>query len=475
MGDDGLSDLFGSIAVARREIAASQARLASLCVAYAEGRRAQEVADRGGGGGSPRVRVGEFVADEVSVVLGVSPWEARCLVARSRRVARSLPEVAAAAVRGELDADRVREIDRVARLVVEPATLVAIDEGVVTAAGSRTVRQLRAWLERLVARCEPAALTHRHRVSFADRRVTVAQSVTGMGYVTGEVSGADAAAIDLRLSGLARGLGAGDDRSEAQRRSDLFAGLLLGTVQVCPTGPSAMTPAGLEVEHIDPDTGEFLGTTVEPVDADGEPVGFGELAGPDDRSGSGLGSEWWAPAVVEAPTGPVRVGVVVGLSSLLGVDESPGELLDRSGMVPAEVVRDIAGRSSTLFTRLLVDDVGGSPGDGSRLVDVSELGRFASAALSELVRVRAGTCVFPTCSVSAARCDVDHHDPFPQGPTSAANLDPLCRRHHRGKTFAGLAARRDLDAVEWTFPTADTYRCVDDPLPLPILADVLAA
>ena len=36
----------------------------------------------------------------------------------------------------------------------------------------------------------------------------------------------------------------------------------------------------------------------------------------------------------------------------------------------------------------------------------------------------AGTCRFPTCSVPAERCDLDHHDPWPEGSTSSANLIP---------------------------------------------------
>ncbi len=53
-----------------------------------------------------------------------------------------------------------------------------------------------------------------------------------MGYVTGEVSAADAAAIDGMLAAAARSLGAEDPRTEQQRRSDLFADLLLGRLHL---------------------------------------------------------------------------------------------------------------------------------------------------------------------------------------------------------------------------------------------------
>jgi hypothetical protein len=55
------------------------------------------------------------------------------------------------------------------------------------------------WLLRLLVQLEPVAFEERHRRALADRRVSVAQGVDGMGYVTGEVSAADAAAIDGML------------------------------------------------------------------------------------------------------------------------------------------------------------------------------------------------------------------------------------------------------------------------------------
>ena len=377
---------------------------------------------------------------------------------------------------GDLDAEQVRVIDRVGRRVSEPLTLTAIDEQSVEAAQSRCPKQLGAWLLRLVVRLEPLAFEKRHRRALAERRVTVVQGTDGMGYVTGEVSATDAAAIDGTLAAAARSLGADDPRNDQQRRSDLFADLLLGrlrfadaedyeSVHAAITGHSAdgdEEPEWLEVENIDPDTGEFLGTDLQPIDADGKAIG--EPIG----AATGL-APWSSPRVVKRPR-QLRIGVVVPLSSLLGLSGSPGELADRSGLIPSSVLLDqiVAtldpdSRDEVLFTRLLTDDRG-------RLMDATELGRYASARLAQAIRVRAGTCRFPSCNVPADRCDLDHHEPWPDGRTSAENLDPLCRRHHRGKTFAWLASVRDHDVVDWTMPDADRYRCVDEPLPTGVAA-----
>jgi hypothetical protein len=107
---------------------------------------------------------------------------------------------------GELDAEQIRVIDRIARRVTEPSTLAALDEQAVDAAQTRSPKQLAVWLLRLVLQLEPLAFKQRHRRALAERRVTVIQGVDGLGYVTGEVSAADAAAIDGMLAAAPRSL-----------------------------------------------------------------------------------------------------------------------------------------------------------------------------------------------------------------------------------------------------------------------------
>jgi len=189
------------------------------------------------------------------------------------------------------------------------------------------------------------------------------------------------------------------------------------------------------------------------MDADGQPVGE-----PVDKvTGQ-------PPRPVRQPQ-KLRIGVVVPLASLIGASAAPAELADRSGFVPGEMLREqIADainpdtRNQVLFTRLLTDD-------GGRLLNATELGRYASTRSAEAIKIRAGTCRYPTCTVPANRCDLDHHEPVPRGPTSGTNIDPFCRRHHRGKTFAWLACIRDDHGVDWTMPDAGHYRCIDEPLP----------
>ena len=230
---DGYGAATAEVHAARRDAARASARLAAAAVDYADAgvdaaRRDRSADLTGPGRGKP----GEFVPDQLALLLREQPFGVRRLLARTRRLHTGLPAVWDAHQAGDLDADQVRVIDRIARRVAEPHTLAAIDDQVTAAAQTRSPKQLGAWLVRLVVRLEPLAFAERHRQALADRRVTISQGVDGMGYVTGEISAADAAQIDTLLAATARSLGADDPRSYQQRRADLFTDLLLGQLQL---------------------------------------------------------------------------------------------------------------------------------------------------------------------------------------------------------------------------------------------------
>ena len=101
-----------------------------------------------------------------------------------------------------------------------------------------------------------------------------------------------------------------------------------------------------------------------------------------------------------------------------------------------------------------------------QLLDVAELGPFPSATLAAAIRFRDPVCTNPICHTAAARCDVDHVIPWPQGPTAAPNLAPARRHDHRAKTHAGFGAARTGDQADWITPTGHRYTNPADPLPV---------
>ena len=92
-------------------------------------------------------------------------------------------------------------------------------------------------------------------------------------------------------------------------------------------------------------------------------------------------------------------------------------------------------------------------------------------AMRELVVLRDAHCVFPGCRRDSRHCDLDHITPYipmdqggPPGQTHPGNLAPLCRTHHRIKTFTAWDYKpRDDGSYTWTAPTGHQY----DVAPLP--------
>ncbi|GAA5148264.1 hypothetical protein GCM10023340_21900 [Nocardioides marinquilinus] len=80
-----------------------------------------------------------------------------------------------------------------------------------------------------------------------------------------------------------------------------------------------------------------------------------------------------------------------------------------------------------------------------------------SPTVAEHVMLRDRHCVFPRCT--RRRVDLDHIHPYEcGGPTSTANLAPLCRRHHRAKTHSRWRYRMlEPGLYEWTSPTGRTF------------------
>jgi 5-methylcytosine-specific restriction endonuclease McrA len=69
------------------------------------------------------------------------------------------------------------------------------------------------------------------------------------------------------------------------------------------------------------------------------------------------------------------------------------------------------------------------------------------------------TCVFPHCSRPSRGLDLDHVIPWPLGPTATDNLAPLCRSHHRAKTFGHWTYRVITPGTyAWRSPHGYTYR-----------------
>jgi hypothetical protein len=158
-----------------------------------------------------------------------------------------------------------------------------------------------------------------------------------------------------------------------------------------------------------------------------------------------------------------HVLVTVALSTLIGVDDAPGDL---AGYGPLDAVQARALAWGGTWQRLVTDPASGA------VLDVGRTRYRPSAALDEHVRYRDRTCTAPGCTVPADRADLDHTVEFhpapgdppgddparPLGTTSAGNLGPVCRHHHRLKTETAFTLRQPRPGLfAWTDPTGHTY------------------
>jgi hypothetical protein len=185
-----------------------------------------------------------------------------------------------------------------------------------------------------------------------------------------------------------------------------------------------------------------------------------DTSGPGAERLPGIAPEGGVPAVTNRVS--VQIRVTVPLDTLRGVSNEPGELAGY-GPTPAEQARELAADPESVWRRLVTGPFSGA------LLDYGTTRYRPPPHLAEHVIACHQYCQHPGCRVPAHLCDLDHNEPYDpatdQGPTSAANLGPKCRAHHRLKGYPGWSVTQYVDgSIVWTTPSGHTYRV--DPPPL---------
>ena len=81
-----------------------------------------------------------------------------------------------------------------------------------------------------------------------------------------------------------------------------------------------------------------------------------------------------------------------------------------------------------------------------------------SRKLKDQIRARTLTCDAPGCNAQALYCDLDHTNPWADGPTDQCNLGPKCRRHHRAKQAPGWQVEQPQPGTtRWTLPNGRSH------------------
>jgi len=413
---------------ARAESAHAQRKLAVV----AELSRRREADDAAVGAWTSQL--GEFVPAEVGVGLTVSKGVASAFVSTGQILDDRLPAIRAAFARGELDYARVRVIvERTAH--VEDTSIAEVERRILDAAlkpGRELVRgRLANAIDRIITALDPDGARERRKRAEADRDVQVRPDADGMCSLWGALTGVGGRALEERLREMAIGVCGSDPRTVSQRRADALTALALG------------------IDHL-------ACTCVDPG----------------------------CPCIPEPPAKPrALIQVMIDAATLAGGADLPG-VLGGLGIVDPELVRELAADAS--WQQLLTDTQGAVTGVGPTIAGGavpacrSRPWRYSpSATLARLVRARDGQCRFPGCEVQARHCDLDHVQPFNHadppagGPTTAENLQSLCRWHHRLKTIgnrpvealpgATMRWRSPTGTVHDTTPTGGMFRSHHDP------------
>jgi len=225
-------------------------------------------------------------------------------------------------------------------------------------ASEQTLAQFKASVRRAVATTTPATIEAQRDHAMTERRVCLTPREDGMAELWALLPAEGAAAVTTAIDALASATPADDPRTADQRRADALIDLAI-TALHDPLLPRAqgMRPA---------------------------------------------------------------IQVTIALSTLLGLDDQPGELAGH-GPIPAPLARHIAADPTSTWRRLITDPTG-------NLLDYRTTTYRPPANLTRFVTARDQTCTFPGCRRSAQRCDLDHQIPASAGgpptrPTSPRSAD----------------------------------------------------
>ncbi|OMC40778.1 hypothetical protein A5740_23720 [Mycobacterium sp. GA-1841] len=362
----------------------------------------------------------EEVAAEISAALRISRNRAGTLIHHARVLRDKLPQVAARLAAGDIDYRVVRAlISRTDN--VDSSVWAALDTELAARAHRwmrLSERQLRDRIDQWVIKLDPNGQRVPPNPN-EDRFVQIEPASPGRASVWANLDAVDGTALDQRLDALARTVCANDPRSLDQRRAD-----------AC--GPLARMEAQLPCR-----------------------CGLPDCTASQNR----------------AAADAALVHVLAEESTLQGASDNPGYLRGH-GILPAQAVRDLAKTATVKPVRVPVptgpdsadtdttDTDTTGPGESDTFPTVSGgPGYRPSTALREFIFWRDLTCRFPGCNAPAQRCDIDHTEPYPAGPTHPSNNKLYCRAHHLLKTFCpGWADRQSPDGtVEFTTPTGHTY------------------
>lgn len=532
------------LAAQYRQLAHDHARLAATLLEVSRSTPPAEFDDR-----SLVSRAGQAYAwaeGEIAAALAWTPGKAGYELRHAEQLTTVLPQVFTALWAGRIDWPKARLFaDHLAAADPDltPGQIDTICARLLPVAPGLTVKQLEARLLRLLIALDPDHARRRYRRAVRGRGITLHLDRDGTATLAGDgLPAAEAAAACARLDRLAAtARRAGHPATLNQLAADLYLGMLDGRyhrlteAEILADLLGSRRPEDLDRTRADEERPGEGGAMRHEDTAPDSPV---VDPAPGDDVPAARGAAPGGPAGADRP-GPGEVGlregveVRVGLATLLGLDDHPGELAGagpvcadvaraavaaqvrgaewrfaivdpagylllagvtrrrphlpgtvrgrcRGGIVELQVpaallprlVRDLAEHSSWAGVITDIADHWARRDELTAALDARPGARFARGPLARHVQVRDRTCTHPHCGRPAARSELDHtRDHARGGPTVGANIGPGCARHHRYKTELGWQLRQpEPGTFEWRSPLGRVYRTRGEPVTVPLPA-----
>ncbi|HEX3336378.1 MAG TPA: DUF222 domain-containing protein [Jatrophihabitans sp.] len=392
----------------------------------------------------------EWVREEVACALAIAPRTAASRLHDATELVTRLPATLAMIEAGDLSLLHGRVLVETVRSLTDAVT-AQIEARVLPRAKGQTISQFRQSVKRAALSIDPGAAETQHCDALAGRRVAFYPDEHGMAAIWSSHRADHAAQILAAVNLRAEAMNSpDDDRTADQRRADALRDLILGG------GRAERTQRGANLHEPnlhDPNLHDPNDRSANEPGANEPGANECGTAGASGRAGTGT-------------RGPA-VNITVTLSSLLALDQQPGELAGY-GPVPASLARAIALQPDATWRRVITDDHG-------HLLDYGRTTYRPPAALADHLRARDHSCRFPVCNRCARHADLDHIIAWADGgPTSEANMHALCRRNHVLKHEAGWSITRlDDGASRWRSPTGHVYDKPPHTLPIDTTIDAL--
>ncbi|WP_134082982.1 HNH endonuclease signature motif containing protein [Mycobacteroides salmoniphilum] len=384
---------------------------------------------------------------EIGLALGLSRSATSTLITCAEQIGRRMPLVEKPFLDGELSYAHACVISSVLAAASQE-TVDAISAEVVELAKTLPPQRLRSaiWRQWIGHNADEAARA-REQAS-GNRYVRVQPNPDGMAFLTAHVTLLEARTAERRIEDVASTVCRHDPRTRGQRMADAFMSVLAGGHHIpcqcgmsdCPYLGIKAPPQHLHLAQVVVDLETLLGLANNPAR-----LGDGSVIDPELARKITENAHWQAIFIELRKMVPTVVG-----RSTVKRTPLPAPVIDAP---PRKVAPSEPGPAVPAHP-----DGHGGYGDPP----AGALTYRPGAALADAVRTTFSTCTFPGCSVSSARCELDHivefdHDaPMCGGWTIFENLHPVCHDHHDLKTRRRLRASRMTNgAIRWAARTGD--------------------